>query len=557
VKKRSRNKSGRGAGTVTHRSQKVVLPLKRRTASKRSKKIKKIIDDLMAILSLTETSADASRYTMCGKGGWPHEPTEPVASNGEKRLAESLKKTRRLERMKSILKVLSAVALTGVMVLPVLADDATTNSDTDADAKDTKDLKKVIEDQGINYVETAQKGITLSGYVDVSYTNMFGGRGTGFGGAQAVGHQFDVNNNNFNVNAVKIALEKALPDKNEWAAGFRIDTIYGSDANHLPDTGLNPTGTATGFAIEQALVKFRIPVGNGLDIYAGKFVTFLGYEVIESPANPNFSRGLLFTNAIPLTNTGVYADYKFNDTFEAKLGVVDGWNNSVSPGSVGGANATDQQNDYPFGGKAITGQLNINAPGKNANITQSFIYSPSGEPGNPSFYGGPTASIDNGPIAVYDIWGNWNPTFDKSGNLTLGFNVDFGYNGASGSPLNGNPAFGSAVAPVDGTALDSNTYYGVALYAQYKLTKVITLAARGEYLHEDASDNPKFGAPGVSNDDFSETLTVSFAIWDNLLTRMEYRYDHVVNGELFDLGVPSVSTTQDQNEVSLEAVYSF
>src|SRR5471032_2198378 len=236
--------------------------------------------------------------------------------------------------MKSILKVLTAVALTGVMVLPVLADDATTTTD----AKDAKDLKKVVEDQGINYVETAQNGITLSGYVDVSYTEQFGGRGTGFGGNQSRGHEFDRNNNNFNVNAVKLALEKALPDKNEWAAGFRIDAILGSDAKFLGDSAFGQSGSGisdntSGLALEQALVKFRIPVGNGLDIYAGKFVTLLGYEVIESPANLNFSRGLLFTNAIPLTHTGVYADYKFNDTFEAKFGVVDGWNNSVSPGT--------------------------------------------------------------------------------------------------------------------------------------------------------------------------------------------------------------------------------
>jgi len=61
----------------------------------RSKKIKKIIDDLMAMLSLTKTSADASRYNLYGKGGWPHQPTKPVASNGEKQLAESLNKPRR------------------------------------------------------------------------------------------------------------------------------------------------------------------------------------------------------------------------------------------------------------------------------------------------------------------------------------------------------------------------------------------------------------------------------------------------------------------------------
>jgi hypothetical protein len=445
--------------------------------------------------------------------------------------------------MKSILKAFSAVALTGVMVLPVLADDATTTTD----AKDVKDLKKVVEDQGINYVETAQKGITLSGYVDVSYTEQFGGRGTGFGGGQAALHQFDVNNDNFNVQAVKIALEKALPDKNEWAAGFRIDTIYGADARFLGDSGfsnLSNTASAAGststavtgnssFALEQALVKFRIPVGNGLDIYAGKFVTFLGYEVIESPANPNFSRGLLFTNAIPLTHTGVYADYKFNDTFEGKLGVVDGWNNSVS---------FNNGSDETFGGKAITGQLNINAPGKNANITQSFIYAPQNDGGaitgaNPT--GAPTsgpgvAPVGDNGVFVYDIWGNWTPTFDKSGNTTLGFNLDYGY--------------------------DSYSWYGAALYAQYKLTKTITLAGRGEYLHSDANAN-KFGNGGLgtpgtigfrpgSQDDYSLTATISFAIWDNLLTRAEYRFD--------DLSANTTGSLSNvQNEVSLEAVYSF
>src|ERR1700679_1767496 len=135
--------------------------------------------------------------------------------------------------MKTVLKAVSLLAVVALVASPVRINAQTT------DAKDQKDLKKVIEDQGINYVETAQKGITLSGYVDVSYTEQFGGRGTAFSGGQALDRQFDVNNNNFNVNAVKIALEKALPDKNEWAAGFRIDTIYGSDAKYLNDTASN------------------------------------------------------------------------------------------------------------------------------------------------------------------------------------------------------------------------------------------------------------------------------------------------------------------------------
>jgi hypothetical protein len=465
-----------------------------------------------------------------------------------------------------MLKAIGAVALTTVMVLPVLADDATSTTD----AKDQKDLKKVIEDQGINYVETAQKGITLSGYVDVSYTEQFGGRGTAFGSTTGV-HQFDVNNDNFNINAVKVALEKALPDKNDWAAGFRIDTIYGQDAEILNaasgGNGFVSSGSSFGsssssdFYLEQALVKFRIPVGNGLDIYAGKFVTFLGYEVIESPANPNFSRSLLFTEAIPLTHTGVYGDYKFNDEVEVKLGVVDGWNSSVS-GASSDANA-----HYAFGGKALTGQINITNPGKNANICQSFIYSPDSTEDSGVNPGG-----DNGPSVVYDIWGNWSPTFVKDSALTLGFNIDLGYSGATGTPAN--------AAGEGGAHETSSTWWGIALYSQYNFSKVFTLAGRIEYLHESSSFNPKFGDAGPlsqltpgedvepiatpEQDDFEGTLTATFHIWDNLLTRAEYRIDvlssgstatRTIHGDEFGEATPGPSAVA--NEVSLEAVYSF
>jgi hypothetical protein len=492
--------------------------------------------------------------------------------------------------MKTALKALSAVALLGTLALqPAFADETTTTSSVitpsaddsapaPTDPKDQKDLKKVVEDQGINYVETAQKGITLSGYVDTSYTEQFAGAGeygssgTNTGSGPANTHaplrQFDTNNNDFNINAVKIALEKALPDKNEWAAGFRIDTIYGEDAKFLGDSALNfgnakgnVAGTAgtindSGLALEQALVKFRIPVGNGLDIYAGKFVTFLGYEVIESPANLNFSRGLLFTNLIPLTHTGVYADYKFNNILEAKLGIVDGWNNSTSS-SMGNAGVSGTNESSSFG-KAITGQLNINAPGGNANITQSFIYSPQGEPG--------VVGEGNAAVVVYDIWGNWNPTFVKDNALLLGFNLDFGYNGDSGVPTGNTTGVTPVTALAAGTSPnDSTTWWGAALYAQYKFTKVFSLAGRLEYIHEDSALDPKFGAfanIGKTNaagtalvdtpaqDDFAWTLTASFNMWDNLLTRVEYRIDD-------DSGSSTGNGHQINNEISLNAVYSF
>jgi hypothetical protein len=477
--------------------------------------------------------------------------------------------------MKSLLKALSVTALIGAAIMPALAQTAPTPT---TPATDQKDLKQVVTDESINFVQTAQKGITLSGYVDTSYTEQFAGRenpftqpgftpnGSNPGGVNPLTgtinkstanlRQFDGTNDGFNLNAVKLALEQALPDKNEWAAGFRVDLMAGSDAANLSptDPALSSSGhygVSNDLFIEQALVKFRIPIGNGLDIYAGKFVTFLGYEVIESPANLNFSRGLLFTNAIPLTNTGVYADYKFSSMVEAKLAVVDGWNDSSSTAS------SDPNASYVFGGKSIMGQINVTAPGNNANLCSSFIYTPDGGNMYTSATGPYNAGIapntvggfgDNGTVFVYDLWGNWNPTFVKDSALTLGFNGDFGYNGAAGI-AEPNPAAGGA----------ATTWYGVALYSSYKFTKVFTLSGRLEWLGESSAVGGRLGpvSPGLyygqkfpgtggSTNDYEATLTASFSIWDNLLTRAEYRHDFLEG-----------TSYNSQNEVSLEAVYSF
>ena len=76
---------------------------------------------------------------------------------------------------------------------------------------------------------------------------------------------------------------------------------------------------------------------------------------------------------------------------------------------------------------------------------------------------------DNGPVVVYDIWGNWNPTFVKDSALTLGFNVDFGYNGASGSPARAYGHLFRVTVLVGDTVYDSNTWWGAALYASVQV----------------------------------------------------------------------------------------
>src|SRR5258707_4823808 len=65
-----------------------------------------------------------------------------------------------------------------------------------------------------------------------------------------------------------------------------------------------------------------MPVGNGLDWKVGVFDSILGYESVQSPNNPNYTRS--YGHSIePQTHTGVLASYRFNDMVSASVGIAD------------------------------------------------------------------------------------------------------------------------------------------------------------------------------------------------------------------------------------------
>jgi Putative beta-barrel porin-2, OmpL-like. bbp2 len=377
-----------------------------------------------------------------------------------------------------------------------------------------KDMKKVVEDQGI-YVETAKPGVVLSGYVDAGYTYNFNGPTARTSNNTRVASDNSVKGD-FNVNAFKLAIEKPLGDKNEFAAGFRADLMYGEDASFVNTnansaaTGVNGLGTGAGsasdFALEQAFVQFRAPIGNGIDFKVGKFVTFMGYEVIERPANMNITYGNLFNNMIPLAHTGAAASYKFSDIVDVKGAVVNGWNDDNL-----GSNGTRGD------GYGLLGAVNVNAPGGNANIQNSVYLGFGGDTGVTN-----ALNSGSGTVVVYDVWGNWKPKFAND-KLLLGFNTDYGQ-----AEYNGGTAVG---AP----NLGNDQWYGLALYAKYQFTEIFSLASRADYIH--SNNGAKFGPgtnrfnPGGSafepegNEIYSYTLTAGFDVWENMLLRAEYRAD--------------------------------
>jgi hypothetical protein len=409
----------------------------------------------------------------------------------------------------------------------------------DQSAGQSKDLKKVIEDQGI-YVETAKPGITLSGYVDAGYSYNFAGNGTvptrfGTDGGTTTSSG---TGSNFNLNAFKLAIEKPLSTKNELSAGFRADLIYGDDASALGGTGSN-TASSNNVLVEQAFVQLNAPIGNGINFKVGKFVTPLGYEVIERPANQNITYGNLFVNTIPLYHTGVLASYKVNDIIDVKGGVVNGNNNDYQS-AFGEANRAQ--------GASLLGTVNVTAPGGNANIQQGVFISLNGAGGNASAASVQSFTNDTETSAtdwVYDIVGQWSPKFDSK--LNLGFNGDFGEVTTN--------VLGA------GTATET-TFGGAALYAKYQFTKLFSLATRTDWLHE--NNDGKFSTSnGGANDIYSFTATGSFDVFENTLLRAEYRCDYGSEG-IDSLGGSSFAGNSDVTHdkglaqlVDLEVVYSF
>src|ERR1051325_11535930 len=173
-----------------------------------------------------------------------------------------------------------------------------------------------------NMVQTALSSTTLSGYVDTSAQWNFG---TGnefnppykFGGASKA--------DGFNLDVIQLRIEKPQ-DEAEWAAGYRVDLWFGPDANTLGTTSTahnaDEISPSSDFAIRQAYVALRMPICNGIDWKIGVFDSIVGYESVESPNNPNYTRS--YGHSIePQTHTGVLASYRFCDMFSASVGIAD------------------------------------------------------------------------------------------------------------------------------------------------------------------------------------------------------------------------------------------
>jgi hypothetical protein len=383
------------------------------------------------------------------------------------------------------------------------------DSGPEASATDTK---KIVQN---NFVETAQKGVKLSGYVDAGYSYNFTGGSQGPSTVNSRAFTDSSARGDFNLYAFKVALEKALTSENKAQAGFRADVIIGEDANYLKtrDSGNaspnNSDQDSNSLYLEQAYAQFRVPVGNGWDWKVGKFVSILGYEVIERPANMNITYGLLFQNASTFNYTGVLTSYRFDDYLDAKLGVANGANSDNNT-------TINNQSD----GVTVLASLNVTAPGGNANWSNNFTYETAAANNTSvsttgSSYPVVGATSPYGASYIYNSWGNWAPKFadDK---LLFAFD-----------------SFLGAYSPGNGPAGGATTWWGAGAYAKYQFNDWFYLASRGEYFGSDNQNKTGITTTGAAGDGsvswWEYTLTAGFNVIDNLLIRAEYRLDWGTN----------------------------
>jgi hypothetical protein len=381
-------------------------------------------------------------------------------------------------------------------------------------------------------VMTALNSTTLSGYVDTSAQ-----WNPGTGNANPAPFKFNTPSkaDGFNLDVVQLRIEKPL-DESEWAAGYRVDLWAGPDANTL---NTQSSLTHGDFAVRQAYVQLRVPLQNGLDFKMGVFDSIIGYESVESPNNPNYTRS--YGHSIePQTETGLLASYRFSDLVSASVGVA----NTVGPVINSRAFAPVQtSNPYAESYKAYMGSLAITAPESMGFLSGSTLY------------GGVVNGFNNSVLGTALSM----PSLNAYVGGTIATPVTGLRLGVAWDLLNLDSTV-HAPAPAPTLGKVEADVWSIAGYASYQATEKLSLHGRFEYVTGDIDQ----GLPGVSfgnfgrdNAIYATTITAQYDLWKNVLSRVEFRWDHVEHGDAFGGTVPGSPNRADAYMLAANVIYKF
>jgi hypothetical protein len=316
--------------------------------------------------------------------------------------------------------------------------------------------------------------ISVHGLVSASYVGNFNSPQSGTNQFRV----FDTRSDTFALDVAELVVQRSVSAPGD--AGFRVDLTFGSLIPKVTAAaGLfrDENGVAGSFDLQQAYFSYIAPAGRGLRIDAGKFTTYLGYEVIEGydGYNDNHSHSFLFGYAQPITHTGLRLAYAFSGVVSTQVFVVNGWDNALDSNS----------------GKSVGAQLAVTpSPRLSASV---------------NYMGGPEQANDNSNVRhAFDVVA----TFKAAPSLSLAVNYDYGRE--SSVPLAETAGGGRADA----------SWQGVAGYGRVTISPRAAITLRAEWF-----DDPQGARTGYVQSLKAFTLTPEFKPHPHVVVRGDLRRD--------------------------------
>lgn len=270
------------------------------------------------------------------------------------------------------------------------------------------------------------------------------------------------------------ALSNAVLDA-RWNAGA-VSGRLALQAGDTPDIYYGAEATSDVRHILEATVAWKAPVGKGLTLDGGIFLSPIGPEGILVKDNWNWSRSTLFFG-LPFYHAGLRATYPLSERWNLTGGVYNGWNN-----------VTDTN-----GQKSVSVQALYTKPDK---VTASLLY-----------FGGverPRGAPEGEP---------WRNLFDS--HLTVNLTNAFSFQA-------------HADAGFENTTFGRSSWRGGAVSLRLKANKWLYVAGRADILDETV---PSSSAGSASPLFFpatrvrSLTATLDFRPTDHMSARLECRHD--------------------------------
>lgn len=320
--------------------------------------------------------------------------------------------------------------------------------------------------------------VTLSGYVEAFYQWNVNNPANGVTNYRG----FDNRHNSVTVSNVVFDATGTLGPVTAHLAlqvGHTPESYYLAEPSLGGASGAGVSNANVWKFIQQATVAWRAPVGAGLLVEAGVFLSPIGSEGMAVKDQWNWSRSNLFFG-LPFYHTGVRLSYPLSDRLTLSLAGYNGWNSVVDNNDE---KSVSLALDY-----AVTDRVTFHA------LYFGGVERPGGAPERNGVL--PWRSVFDTYVAVYPT-----PWLSLMAHANVGFEPN---------------AFGTS------------WWAAGALYARVRVRPWLYLAARGDVFYEDAARNASGAAANIfwpSSWVSSQTATIDVRPHDNVSMRLEYRHD--------------------------------